>query len=526
MSFCFKNSASLAFFLAVALALPACGSKQAPQPVLQLAEPQAPVDSELTKNELAALKTTGQIDRHVPEHAMPDIAAQYKYFLRKGRNTMCSFSRRSEQYLAYARKVFRERGMPEELANLAIIESGYRPDAVSHAGAAGAWQFMPQTGLAYGLKQDWWQDERLDPYKATEAAADYLQKLYKDFGDWPTAIAAYNAGEGKLLRAREGTGGSNFYEVNARNHLLDEKAQLKDETRQYVPRFIAVTKIMRNLPSLGFDPINPEAAPGVLRLTARPGTDLREFSKACNLSWSEFASLNQHHKRTITCTDRETFVYVPSHVKQQAQNYLCTAQKTNYAGWKPVTVGRKDSLEKISKRARVSVAQLQAANPGVNRLKAGQIILAPLTIRMPAAPSAVASAPVKAKDSAVAQSQVGRHTLKPKETLYAVARKYNVSLDALKGSNGISDPAKVKTGMSLTIPGKKAGKAAEKAQVKAVAGANGSLGKKKPRYTVQAKDSLWSIARKHNVTVADLERWNGGVAARLKPGASLVVAED
>ena len=117
-------------------------------------------------------------------------------------------------------------------------------------------------------------DERLDPYRATEAAADYLQKLYGDFRDWPTAIAAYNAGEGKMRRAMEGTGTRNFYGVCQRNEMLDEKAQLRDETKQYVPRFIAITKIMRNLPQLGFEPIRPESAPLVLRFTARPGTDL------------------------------------------------------------------------------------------------------------------------------------------------------------------------------------------------------------------------------------------------------------
>lgn len=509
MSFCFKNSAWLVSFLVIAFALAGCGGKQNASPALEIVEanPAPAAAADLSPSEIAALKTTGQIDRRVPDHAMQDVATQYRYFLRKGRNTMCSFSRRSEQYLAYARKVFRERGMPEELANLAIIESGYRPDAVSHAGAAGAWQFMPETGARYGLAQDWWQDERLDPYKATEAAADYLQKLYKDFGDWPTAIAAYNAGEGKISRAKEGTGSRDFYEVNARNHLLDEKAKLRDETRQYVPRFIAVTKIMRNLPELGFDPIDPDSAPGVLRLTARPGTDLREFSRACNLSWNEFSSLNQHHKRVITCTDRETFVYVPRHVKNQAQQYLCTAQKTNYAGWKPVAVPKSDSLAKISKRSNISLAQLQAANPGLDRIRAGQIILAPLAIRMPAAP---------VKAVAQAGKKQGTHTLKSNETLYAVARKYNVPVDAIKSSNGITDPSKLKTGMALLIP-----------QAVPTQGSSGRIGaKKSQRYTVRAKDSLWSIARKHNVSVADLQRWNGAATANLKPGASLVVAQE
>lgn len=501
--------------MALTLLLAGCGGKQKPDPDLSLTEVKGfePGGGELSRSELAALKTTGQIDRHVPDHAMEDIAAQYKYFLRKGRGTMCSFSKRSERYLAYARNVFKSRGMPEELANLAIIESGYRPDAVSHAGAAGAWQFMPETGQRYGLAQDWWQDERLDPYRATEAAADYLQKLYRDFGDWPTAIAAYNAGEGKISRAKEGTGANDFYGVNALNHVLDEKRQLKEETRQYVPRFMAVTKIMRNLPQLGFDPIAPENSPEVLRLKARPGTDLREFSKACNLGWGEFANLNQHHKRPITCTERETFVYVPVRVKQAAEAYLCSNQQFSYAGWRPVSVAaRNDSLEKISRRANVSLAQLQAANPGINRLKAGQVIIAPLAVRM----SRIKADPVKAvKGSKPAGAM---HTLQPNETLFSVAKKYNLNVSDLKARNGISDPSKLRAGMTLAIPG---------GAIPAQGSSSGRLGRKKAvTYTVKEKDNLWSIARKHRISVEDLRRWNRISANSLRPGTNLVVAQE
>ncbi|MBD5608019.1 MAG: lytic transglycosylase domain-containing protein, partial [Desulfovibrio sp.] len=240
----------------------------------------APVSQEnLTSNEIVALESTDQIDKNLPRAAKADIAREYKKYLRKGRNNMCVISKQSEQYIAYARQVFKKKGMPEELANLALVESGYKPTVVSRAGAAGAWQFMPETGRNYGLTQDIWQDDRLDPYKSTEAAAEYLQKLYNDFGDWPTAIAAYNAGEGKLLRAKAQAGAKDFFEVTEKNHTLDEKTQLKEETKNYVPRFIAVSKIMRNLEDLGFEPINPEKAEPIARLYANPGTDLKDLSR-------------------------------------------------------------------------------------------------------------------------------------------------------------------------------------------------------------------------------------------------------
>ncbi|WP_300125319.1 transglycosylase SLT domain-containing protein [Desulfovibrio sp.] len=466
-------------FCALCLTLAGCGARKSASPEVSMPGvivPESGADP-LTHTEMAALKSTGHIDKDVPDQAMSDVAIQYKYFLRKGRQTMCAFSKRSEQYLDYARQVFRSKGMPEELANLAIVESGYRADAQSPAGAAGAWQFMPGTATVYGLRQDWWTDERLDPYKATEAAADYLQKLHNDFGDWPTAIAAYNAGEGKMSRAKQGTGGRNFFEVKALNHTLDEKAQLREETKQYVPRFMAVTKIMRNLPQLGFEPIQPEKAPGVLRFTAKPGTDLTAFSKACNLSWPEFASYNKHHKRRITCTDHATFVYVPLRSQQQAQKFLCTTQPANYAGWGPVKVASSaDTWEKLSRRANVPVERLKAVNPEVDKLKAGQTILAPRNVNMSKAAVAALDgkggknakgdkgAP-RGKQKGAQQVQQpsassravaagGQHTLQANETLYAVARKYNVSVAAFRSTTASRTRASCARAMCSAFPGR------------------------------------------------------------------------
>lgn len=538
-------------FCAFCLVLTGCGVRKSASPEVSTPGVIMPENGSdpLTHTEVAALKSTGHIDRDVPDHAMADVALQYKYFLRKGRQTMCASSKRSEQYLHYARQVFRSRGMPEELANLAIVESGYRPDARSPVGAVGAWQFMPSTGTLYGLRQDWWTDERLDTYKATEAAADYLQKLHNDFGDWPTAIAAYNAGEGKMGRAKQGTGGRNFFEIKVLNHTLDEKTQLREETKQYVPRFMAVTKIMRNLPKLGFEPIQPEKAPGVLRFTAQPGTDLTAFSRACNLSWEEFSSYNRHHKRRITSTDHTTFVYVPKRSQKQAQQYLSMVQPVSYVGWGPVkVVSSADSWEKLSRRANVPVARLKAVNPETVRLKAGQTILAPKSVNM--SHTAVAALDgqgekggkrtkqktatagkgvARGRPESGAQGHAsgkavagGEHTLQANETLYAVARKYNVSVAALQEHNGIEEPGKVRQGHVLRIPDT----GARRQDSPVMGGAKGSIGKKRTSratYTVQANDSLWKIARKHNISVDDLKRWNSVDEKNLRLGAQLVV---
>lgn len=540
-AFCGKRGSGHLLLLCAVLAtllLSACSSRQgggqSDMPALLIPENE---DSEpLTSTEVAALKSTGQIDRNVPASAMPAVTAQYKHFLHKGRRTMEIFSQRSGNYLGYARRVFRSRGMPEELAYLAIVESGYRADAKSRAGAAGAWQFMPYTGMKYGLTQDWWMDERLDPYKATEAAADYLQKLYGDFRDWPTAIAAYNAGEGKMRRAKEGTGARNFYEVCERNARLDDKAQLRPETMQYVPRFVAISKIMRNLGPLGFAPVNHDAMPQVERLTARPGTDLMALSKASGMSWSDFQSYNMHHLQPISSTERSTFVYVPRVRSAQAQAFLQRSGGA-YASWRPARVATSaDSWDKIARRSGVSVAQLRAANGGKSKIYRGETVLVPrsadMSERAVAAAGGGKAAPAAERPSRAKRggegSPAGVHVLASGETLYGVARKYGVSLGELQAANDIDNPGKVRVGQKLRIPGAK--RSAERAIAQAAGGKNpsGSLGKRKSggskTYVVKANDSLWNIARQYNVSVDDLKRWNDVDERSLRVGATLVVS--
>lgn len=528
----------LCCLVCVSLMLAACGSKQgggkSDMPALVI--PENEDTQPLTQTELAALQSQGQIDRQIPASAMPAVTAQYRHFLHKDRRTMEIFSQRSEPYLGYARKVFRSRGMPEDLAYLAIVESGYRTDARSHAGAAGAWQFMPFTGMKYGLARNDWTDERLDPYKATEAAADYLQKLYGDFRDWPTAIAAYNAGEGKMGRAKAGTGASNFYEVCERNTRLDEKARLRPETVQYVPRFLAISKIMRNLGPLGFRPVNQNAEPPVQRLTARPGTDLRALSQACGMRWEDFKEYNQHHLKSISSLERSTFVYVPRLQEQRAVAYL---QRSGglYADWHETrVVTSADSWDKIARRTGVSVAQLRAANDGKSRILRGDKVLVPRRTDM--SERAVARVDGKARKSGQkAEPQRtfsdescrviagGTHVLRSGETLYSVARQYGVRVADLQAINGIDNPGRLCVGQRLRIPGSETRQVASSDERKNPSGSIGRRSQKEGRstYTVQANDNLWSIARRHNVSVDDLKRWNEVDERNLQVGDKLVV---
>lgn len=217
----------------------------------------------------------------------PKVRYFIDYFSKRGKNDFEQILARSGRYLPMISKALREEGLPEEFAYLALIESGFIPSATSIHGAAGLWQFVPGTARKYGLRIDGWVDERRDPVKSTRAAAAYLKDLHDYFGRWYLATAAYNAGLGAVDRAMQHSKSKDFSSVA-------ENARLRDETRNFVPKFVAVTLIATDPQKYGFDAIGYEDpleyeevlvdAPAKLAVLARmAGTDiarLRELNPA------------------------------------------------------------------------------------------------------------------------------------------------------------------------------------------------------------------------------------------------------
>jgi membrane-bound lytic murein transglycosylase D len=181
------------------------------------------------------------------------IESQFALFTQQLRPRLKAWLARSEKHLPTARAVFASQGLPLQLAYLPFIESGYSPRALSTAGARGIWQFMPATGRRYGLACCDGRDERTDPAKSAMAAAAYLRDLYLMFGDWSLALAAYNAGEGKIGRLIKRSKARTFFELAVQNDEFPHAIRLRRETLYYVPRFIAMVRIMENLERLGFD---------------------------------------------------------------------------------------------------------------------------------------------------------------------------------------------------------------------------------------------------------------------------------
>lgn len=469
--------------------------------------PEQPVDvtddpHPLTKEEAEALASEGEIHFALDDQERKEVTAQFKYYVHKNRKTLVRWLERAERYLPYTKKVFREKGLPEELAYLAFVESGYNPKAYSRAHAAGMWQFMPYTGKKFGLKKDWWIDERLDPFKATYSAAEYLTRLHNMFDDWYLALAAYNAGEGKISRALKGTGAKDFFELTQKNGRLSHRAQLRRETRNYVPKFLAFVKIMRNLESLGFKRPDPGAQLGVVPVEVKGGTDLLALAKASGLSWKQFAEDNRAFRRYVSPIGYSSTVYLPQSSVAQAKAFLQKPGAVPYAGYVTYKVRRGDCWSIIARRYGVPVSVLKKVNNRrSNLLKPGQRLL------VPGRGSVIAASPISIPAGS------GSYVVRRGDTLSVISQATGVSVRTLMAANNIRSARSLRAGQKLVIPG---GAAPSQAQTaRRIAAAHGT-------YTVRRGDTLSEISHSTGVSVASIMRANGLTSARsLRAGQKL-----
>ena len=232
--------------------------EDSPVPFQRLPAPRADdalldwVDKDLEKAfELPVEKRRLEFSKAVIEHRR--VRYFIDYFSKSQKDHFATVLARSGRYFPMISKVLREEGLPEELTYLALIESNFQTQAVSPSGAVGLWQFVPETARKYGLRINSWVDERRDPLKSTRAAAAYLKDLHQHFGKWYLATAAYNAGQGAIKKAMSNSGAKDFWS-------LSDKTVLKDETRNFVPKFVAAALIADNPQKYGFSAINYDPA--------------------------------------------------------------------------------------------------------------------------------------------------------------------------------------------------------------------------------------------------------------------------
>jgi membrane-bound lytic murein transglycosylase D len=308
---------------------------------------------------------------NVPIVLDPSVQGHIRFFNVSIRNRFEQWLIRLSHYRPLVDSIFSEFQLPSDLIYLSLVESGFNPHAYSRARAAGPWQFMKGTAKVYGLRVDSYVDERRDPVKSTVAAARYLRDLYDLFGTWPLAMAAYNAGEGKVMRALHTAQAESFSDI-AKTRLI------RRETKEYVPRFMAATIIAKNPDRYGF-PQNEIRPHEFEEVVVRRPIHFKAIANLTGISYQELKVLNPELRRDATPPDdAEYHLKVPVGTKDKVEQLLDRAPTHKFAPlpipvkvrqfraepesghWYRVRVG--DSLEKIAKRFKISVKALKTHN--------------------------------------------------------------------------------------------------------------------------------------------------------------------
>lgn len=477
-----------------------------------------PADGTLTDAEKDLLFSRNGLAFNLDLHDNKRVEKYVTYFTHRARSTFTRWLERSEQYLPMVREAMDKHGIPHDIAMLPFAESGYNPRAYSRAGAGGMWQFMPYTGRKYGLAVNWWVDERRDPYLSTEAAIRYLKDLYAMFGDWHLALAAYNAGEGKIGRAVKALKAENFFDLSKKNNRLKYKYRLRKETLNYVPKFIAISKIFQNLEALGFKQVDWGKAPDVRHVTIPGGTDLLALVKAGNMKWADFHAINPAFRRQVSPPGQETTAHLPAEKAESMLAYLNNPGSQPYAGYKLYVVRNGNSWWSISRKFGVPISVLKSVNNRrSNLLKPGQTIMVPGNGKSSAIASASPKKSSAAKARQIAQSRAN-YKIQKGDTLWDISRRFGVSVRSLQVANGLSSRSKLKIGQRLYIPdatGKEVRvtqAAAEKIQTQLV------------RYKVRRGDNLTKIARRFAVSISSIRKWNKmGRTSRIYAGQYLKI---
>jgi membrane-bound lytic murein transglycosylase D len=409
---------------------------------------------------------------------------------------------RSRRYLYHIVQEVEKRGMPMEIALLPIVESAFNPNAYSRARASGIWQFMPSTGKNYGLQQNWWHDERRDVHAATEAALDYLQSLYRRFNNWELALASYNSGEGRVGRA--------IAYNRARGLRTDfSSIQLPAETRNYVPKLIAVRNIVRNPERFGLTLAYIPNKPYFTVVSTDKHIDLKRAAEFAEIPVDEFQALNPAFNRPVITAKETRSILIPAETADIFRAKLESSDQ-RLVSWRTQKLARGEALEKVADRFGISSSELKEVNgiPSSKRLAGGGMILVPVTedadqgaqIDHDSTPEAALAAPY-------VSSRATSHVVKRGETLTKIARRYGVSTAALKSWNDLNKDH-VPAGRRLIVRKLSNPKIAE------IAPKNQRVNASKPAaaptisYRVQRGDTLYSIARRFDVDVAALKRWN------------------
>ncbi len=446
-----------------------------------------------------------EFDLDVSRWAEHDRVQYYlKFFQGPARDRMAIWLARLPRYEAQVRSVLQERGLPGDLAYLALIESGYSNTAVSRSRAVGMWQFMQPTGRMYGLRVDSWVDERRDFVKATDAAARYLADLTRQFGSHFLAAAAYNGGPGRVSRgldridilvADDAVEENSSQVGDAAFFQLSDTRHIHQETKDYVPKLLAATMIAKEPAKYGFTVENPEPPFPLDSLVVTTATGLDVVAKLADVSLAEIRALNPQYLRLTTPPGRSAVIRLPAGTMPTVLAGYAALPPSERVVMAEHVVRKGETLGAIARRYGVATAVLADANPSIGSralLRIGQVLVVP-----GAAGSTATVASATPSRATAAPAQV--HTVRAGETLGGLSNRFGVTLAQLRSWNDLGQSSTIKVGQRLQVSAGTSGQVATL----------GSRGGGTRIHVVARGQTLSAVAARYNVSVRAIQDANG-----------------
>jgi membrane-bound lytic murein transglycosylase D len=444
-----------------------------------------------------------------------------KYFQTKGRVVFTRWLERSGKYEDYVRGIFKSKNLPEDLAYIAMIESGFNPHARSYARAVGMWQFISATGRYYGLRHDWWFDERRDILKSTKAAAEHLEDLYDRFGDWYLALAGYNCNPKKV-------------EYNMRRYDTRDFWKLKRlprQTKNYVPTFLAATIIAKNPEKFGFF-VNKSEPLEIDSVNINESVDLNVIAKLTDSEYSEIKNLNPAVLRWVTPPSVKDFtIYLPKGKKELFLEGYSKIPDNQKRSWVRHKIQGGETLSTIARHYHTNISVIKSTNNlRSNVIRAGHYLIIPVpqnknhyyTYTSPTTSRRTTRSTAKMIRNVPGHKKV-IYSVKNGDTLGGIAELYNTRASKIRAWNGLPYGRHIYPNQKLNIwipENFEELKARVQNNIKIADDYTGSY------HIVREGDTLWDIARKYNLSIHDLKSINNMNSSFIKPGDRLKVTKN
>ena len=483
--------------------------KSEPAPIDETNDVTYTVDPNVKAKAEAEVKETHS---DLPLMMTDQVAGYINYFSTRGRGVLENALTRGGRYREMIQGILKEEGVPQDLIYLAQAESGFHPLALSHAGARGMWQFMASRAKGYGLERDWWVDDRQDPEKSTRAAAHHLKDLYSEFGDWYLAMAAYNSGPGTVQNAVKRTGYADFWELYRRNVL-------PKETRNYVPIILAVTIMAKNPQQYGLGDVVPEKPVPYDTVRIDYPVDLRLVAECVDASASTLQDLNPSLLRFTTPKSQEFDLHLPAGSKDRYLSAIAAIPPDMRVWWRYHSVVPGDTLASLARAYRTNrqaIAQANGIAEDEELTNESKLII----------PVAAGNHPLGEEPQNYSRRATA-YRVRKGDTLQSVADNFGVPPAMVRRWNRLKGGSlggrRVLYIHLPTTPSLAESSQTVSAKYHPNSKLHASQGSSVVRHKVQAGETLYSIAKSHNTTVAALKQSNGNLTT-LRPGMIVVIA--